>query len=319
MNDLKKRLFKKLPKLIGSVIMVLVAVYIVKKVMDMDIRLADFRSGRIITALVTAVIIQTAVIVISCIPWMMFIRSLSGIRVTYPPAMAVYTQSNIYKYLPGNVFQYVGRNKLAFDLHISHVDVACSTVMEVLFCVFWTGIFSVAFLGGQIASLLVKYGRNFIIIGVVGIIIAAALLGLLWWKFRDRLKEYLSRYSKAFAPERRRGLAVGIFYYVLHNALLAVSYFTCLHLVLGDSCPLSELISFTGAYMFAWIVGFITPGAPGGIGIREGVMIFVSGDSYSDRIVLFVLVMRLASIIADIAAYSIGRAVALKTKRPRHS
>ena len=59
--------------------------------------------------------------------------------------------------------------------------------------------------------------------------------------------------------------------------------------------------------MFAWIIGFVTPGAPGGIGIREGVMLFVCGDEHSDKIVLFVLVMRIASVLADVTAFAIGK------------
>ena len=36
-------------------------------------------------------------------------------------------------------------------------------------------------------------------------------------------------------------------------------------------------------------------------------MLFVCGDSYADRIVLFVLVMRIASVFADVAAFVIGK------------
>ena len=59
--------------------------------------------------------------------------------------------------------------------------------------------------------------------------------------------------------------------------------------------------------MFAWIIGFVTPGAPGGIGIREGVMIFVSGDSFADKVIFFALAMRIASTAADVIAFLIGK------------
>ena len=36
-------------------------------------------------------------------------------------------------------------------------------------------------------------------------------------------------------------------------------------------------------------------------------MLFVCGDSFADRIVLFVLVMSIASVFADVAAFLIGR------------
>ena len=41
-------------------------------------------------------------------------------------------------------------------------------------------------------------------------------------------------------------------------------------------------------------------------------MIFVSGDKFADKIVLFVLVIRVASVLADVAAFAVGRIYANK-------
>ena len=219
---------------------------------------------------------------------------------------------NIYKYLPGNVFQYVGRNKLAADMNISHVDVACATVLDILFCVFWTGIISVILLGSKIAELMGKYGRNLLIVGAVGIVLMIVMIFLIRFKFREKLASYISRYSKAFEKENRPTLMKGIFYYLLQNSVSAVMYFICLMLIVGSDASTKEFVTLTGAFMFAWIIGFVTPGAPGGIGIREGVMLFVCGNSFSDKIVLYVLVMRLSSVFADVAAFAIGKIYAGK-------
>ena len=84
-------------------------------------------------------------------------------------------------------------------------------------------------------------------------------------------------------------------------------YFTSMKLIFeSTSDDFSLLITLTGAFMFAWIIGFITPGAPGGIGIRESVMIFVFGEAH-EEIMLFVLAMRISSILADIMAFIIGK------------
>ena len=71
----------------------------------------------------------------------------------------------------------------------------------------------------------------------------------------------------------------------------------------------------TGAFLFAWIIGFITPGAPGGIGIRESVMLLVSAQEYAQAVMLFVLVTRLASILADVLAFLIGTAFGRARRR----
>lgn len=305
---------KKLIKLAGNIIVIAALVFIVKKFADMDIDPESFRSVGVIAALAAGTAVQTLLIVLGCYPWLVFTRSLSGRKIPFSAAMPVYTKSNIYKYLPGNVFQYVGRNKLAADMKISHVDVACATVFDIAFCVISTGIVSVVLLGGAIAELLGKYGRN-LVIAAVCIIAVTAVLGIfVFIKFREKLGEYLSRYSKAFRRENRASLLRGALYYFFNASLSAAMYFAALRMILGDAAETAELLTLTGAFMFAWIIGFVTPGAPGGIGIREGVMIFVSGDKFSDKIVLFVLVMRVSSVFADVLAFVIGRMYAAKKR-----
>ncbi|MCR4795885.1 MAG: lysylphosphatidylglycerol synthase domain-containing protein [Ruminococcus sp.] len=307
---------KKIIKIIGNIVMIAALAFVVKKLLDMDISLSQFRDIKVISALVLCLLITAVIIIFSCYPWLVFTRSLSGRKIPFSTAMPVYTQSNLYKYLPGNVFQYVGRNQLAADMDISHVDVACATVLDVLFCVFWTAVISVVMLGGQIAELMAKYGRNLLIVGAVGILLVILLILAVRLKFRDKFKAYISRYSKAFAKGNRPMLLRGAFYYLLQNSVSAAMYFVCLSLIVPQA-KTGELIALTGAFMFAWIIGFVTPGAPGGIGIREGVMLFVCGDKFADRIVLFVLVMRIASIGADVAAFIIGKIFGAKAERTK--
>ncbi len=285
--------------------MIAALAFVVKKLLDMDIKPSQFRSGKVAAALAAGAVIQTVIMLLASIPWLIFTRSLSGVRISFSAAMPVYTRSNLYKYIPGNVFQYVGRNKLAADMHISHVDVAFATVLDVFFSMVWAGIFSVCLLGGRIAGLLGKYWRNFVIIGAAGTVLLVVLVILVRMKLRDKAAAYIARYTETLHKCDRRQLAGGIFYYFAQYIVSAGMYFLCIVLVVPEA-SVSEQVALTGAFIFAWIVGFITPGAPGGIGIREGVMIFVSGDKYSDRIVLFVLVMRISSIIADIAAFVVG-------------
>ena len=297
---------KKVIKIIGNIIMAAALAFVIKKLLDMDIKLSDLRDGRVMLSMGICFVIQTVIIIFSCYPWLVFTRVLSGRSIPFSAAMPVYTRSNLYKYLPGNVFQYVGRNKLAADMDISHVDVACATVMDIFFCVLWTAVISALLLGGRIAELFHRYGRGLIIAAIVGAAVIAAAAVLCRLKLRERFISCISRYSKAFEKEKRPMLLRGAFYYFLQNAVSAAMYFVCLTLIIPQAGA-KELVVLTGAFMFAWIIGFVTPGAPGGIGIREGVMIFVCGGSCSDRIVLFVLVMRLASVFADIAAFIIGR------------
>lgn len=299
---------KKILKLAGNLIVIAALVFVVKKIAGMDIKLSDFKSAEVMSALIVTFIVQAILIVIACLPWLIFIRSLSGTKIPFSAAMPVYTKSNILKYVPGNVFQYIGRNQLAADMKISHVDVACATVLDIIMSIVSTGVISVILLGGRIAELLEKYGENILIVGIAAVAVIIIATIVLKLKFSDKVKSYTDRYKKALEPEKRSKFLMGAGYYFLQNLVSAAVYFLSLSLIIGtDAASLRELAALTGAFMFAWIVGFVTPGAPGGIGIRESVMLFVCGEQFSDKILLFVLVMRVASIFADIAAFLVGK------------
>lgn len=305
---------KKLIRIAGNLVMLVAIVFLIKKFAGMGLHLSDFQSPQVIGALLFSLIVQAALICAACFPWLVFTQSLSGKKIPYRKAMPVYTRSNVYKYLPGNVFQYVGRNQLANDMHISHVDVACSTVLDILFCVFWTGVLSVLLLGQKLGELLTLYGNRFLLLCGIGIGVLLILAVLIRWKLWDKCTSYLIRYKAAFAPQNRIKLLEGIIYYFLHNGISALMYFLCLRMMFPTDTPTGTLVMLTGAFLFAWIIGFVTPGAPGGIGIRESVMLLVCGTDYEQDVLLFVLVMRVASVLADLLAFGIGVVVGHKKR-----
>ncbi len=88
--------------------------------------------------------------------------------------------------------------------------------------------------------------------------------------------------------------------------LSSVEYFICISVVFNDTVSLSKAIVLTGAYLFAWLIGFVTPGAPGGIGVREAVMLLVCSAADEELVIAFVLLMRIGSIVADIIAWIAG-------------
>jgi uncharacterized membrane protein YbhN (UPF0104 family) len=62
-----------------------------------------------------------------------------------------------------------------------------------------------------------------------------------------------------------------------------------------------------GAYSLAWIIGFLIPGAPGGLGIRESALVLLLAGAFpKDVVLLIALLARLASIGADVLAFIVG-------------
>jgi uncharacterized membrane protein YbhN (UPF0104 family) len=57
-------------------------------------------------------------------------------------------------------------------------------------------------------------------------------------------------------------------------------------------------------YSLSWLAGYITPGVPGGIGIREAMMtVLFESNVVSETIVSTMLIFRIINIIGDVFAY----------------
>ena len=67
-----------------------------------------------------------------------------------------------------------------------------------------------------------------------------------------------------------------------------------------------------------YTVSTITPGAPGGIGIREAVMIMMCGSFLDmNTIMLYAVTLRIISTFGDIAAFLIGMLLEQVWKRQK--
>ena len=69
-------------------------------------------------------------------------------------------------------------------------------------------------------------------------------------------------------------------------------------------CGLGQVLFMTAAYSIAWVLGFLVPGAPGGIGVREMVLtVLLSPSVGRDAVVAVSILHRLVTVAGDFAAY----------------
>ncbi len=312
------RFFKKYYKVIGTIVTVIALVFVVKKIVTMDVDWSMFASGRIIALIGGCVLVQTAVILFMSMPWVRFVRILSGTNIPMKDALPVYTKSNLMKYVPGNIFQYVGRNQLAADLKISHVDVACATVLDIVCSMVTPLLLIVVLMGKNMLELIRTYSTNFLLVLGAGIAVLVLLFLLLRWKFREPLQRYFEKYRKLL---NRKILirVLGVFLLYVAQYIISTAMYAVPAVFLFD-VPAEKLGLFLGTYLFSWIIGFITPGAPGGIGIREAVMMLMCGSFLdTNTIMLYAVTMRLISTFGDIAAFLVGLLLDRIWKRQRYS
>ena len=303
--DIIKKHYKKF----GTLLMIAAVFFIVKKILSMDADYSVLFSGKTAVYTVICMLIQTAVIIFMSIPWLKLVKILSSEQIPYRKALAVYTKSNFLKYVPGNVFQYIGRNQLAADMGISHADVTCATVMDIIFSMAAPFTIGLVLVGSGAGKILEVYGKNFLVAGLAGATVLLAVI-LVVFRFRHRFSPTLEKYRKIFMKQNISRILLTFMYYLVQNAVTVLMCILALRYIIGITQNMSGILMFSGVYLFSWIVGFITPGAPGGIGVREAVMMLVCGEQAgSDDIVLFLIVMRVVSVAADALAFVVGLVV----------
>ncbi len=73
---------------------------------------------------------------------------------------------------------------------------------------------------------------------------------------------------------------------------------------MGGQPRLSKVLRLIAAYMIAWVFGFVIPGAPGGIGVREmALTLLLAPVMGRDKIVVLSVMHRLVTVLGDVLAY----------------
>jgi hypothetical protein len=119
---------------------------------------------------------------------------------------------------------------------------------------------------------------------------------------------------------RNRTLTVALLVYVANYLLFGTGVAAMAVLLLPSQN--SHWLQLTGGFALAWVVGFFAPGAPAGLGVREGLLLALLQSSYARADALaIVIAMRIATTTGDVLCFAVGGAANLlqstaRSKRP---
>ncbi|MCR5792100.1 MAG: hypothetical protein K6G65_02930 [Lachnospiraceae bacterium] len=305
---------KKLVNYAGKVLMILAFALIVWKLYGYRDSLAECLNVK------TAVVMLVCAIPYGCLIYTLpmiykeLLQITTGKKFTHRKIAGIYCKSALYKYLPGNVMQYVGRNQLAVTDNLSHFDVAAATMLDisttVFACVAATVVFSFRY-----AVEYINAGKTGFSLEKIGIILGAAIATFVIlcvvafiWK-REALKRHFNRYLHLITLKNIVLYLELVLYNILVFVLFGLLFMWVLDTV-GGHLEWKYWPAAIGLYCFSYLLGYITPGVPGGIGIREAVLgFFFAGWLSPGTIITGALVYRVATIIGDVVAYFISVAM----------
>lgn len=294
---------KKLLKYAGRLLLIISIAYMAKKIFTYRTELTTALTAEIGLYVAVCSVATSLLVLMAGALYHGLVRRVTGKPLNLPRIMMVYCKTNLYKYLPGNVGHYVGRQIIAADNKQMHGQVAACSVLEACISAAASLIVSLVFSFAFVSDWLVTLDvRQLLVVGVVLLVAAGVLLMLLRKKLR-RLYDSVKHY---FTARNARWLLFMLVYNVLNQAINGLLFVLLLKMMCG-SIPSSYIPQIVGVYSFAWLVGFITPGVPGGIGIRESMLtVLLNSMIDSEVIIAAVLINRIVTILGDALAYPLA-------------
>ena len=205
--------------------------------------------------------------------WLVILRELDVLA--RPHWLGIFLQAQLTKYIPGSVWQYAGRATMTRAYGVPLRVVGKSLSFEVVAAAAGAAIFVTLLLGWwalpAVIVLLVAPAlavRNENRAGVRAIGRATALYGVVW-------------------------------------ALMGASFWMTGRALVGASSR--DLAEYAGAFACAWLVGFVAIYAPGGLGVREAmVVVLLRGKLGAADALVVAAASRAVCTIVDCVAAAVG-------------
>ncbi len=292
---------KKIIEWIGRIITLLAFVYIIRIIIAFDVEFSRLLEVKIIVTMLMLAMLMSTCVVFNSVAWKKLIGLISDKRIALKDVLHIYAKSNIGKYLPGNVMHYANRNILGFQYSINQKHMAFSTIMEIVLKVICVFIMITIFASDQMNGVIDLLDNNYgIDIGYIYILLISGILVLslvLYYLFRKRLKK----------PFRISVVFWTIILYAI-VFIINVTVFIISALLISDhSIIMNNVLYIASIYLIAWLIGYLTPGSPGGIGVRETIAVLALGNILNQEEVALISVMaRIVTITGDIIAYSVN-------------
>ena len=245
--------------------------------------------------------------------WVLFLRS-GGFVLSFKKAYAIYGRAAVAKYIPGNVFHYVGRVALGGEYGIPKEKVVLSMVVE-------TGTLAVTAIVFGIAGLLYDFNYYSSITRIIyenkfitGFLTVLFLLTLLFITVivLNRGKEWARLILSYLDPFT---VIKSVLIYLVNFSLVGVSIYFLLNAFWEIDSGL-QWYQLAYGFALAWGVGFIVPGAPGGIGIREFILVALYGPILGEGVIVgLALILRVLMTIGELLMFAIAYYNALSIEK----
>lgn len=276
-----------------------------------DVRTAELSPTRLFGAFAVMLPAYLVAVPLAAMSWRRLLRAMDvAFSRAWSYAIVAFTQFG--KYLPGNVAHHVGRVVVARpvggDLTRLSLSLVYENLLTALAAAHLTAILMVMRPVPALEQWLPTAWRPWLLTAATLGAAAGFLLlrHLVAWVLRLRRSPADSTGALVTPGPRVLLTCYGI---AVASFLVVGLGFTAMAPLVspGAGFPYLEL---SGAFAAAWVIGLLVPGAPAGLGIREGVLLALLGDVMpsADAVVMIAL-LRAATTIGDLVHFVAGGAL----------
>lgn len=195
-------------------------------------------------------------------------------------AIQIYGVTQLAKYVPGNIMHFASRQAMSVAAGMGGWAVAKASIWEIGLLVFSGSCFAILILPQYVAPISNRWALYIFLFFI-------AFVTVCFYRFAG------ARPTKSF-------ILYFLFLTVSGCVFIGALYIISTTEQLEFTFSVPQLISITSAFIIAWLGGFVTPGAPAGVGVRELIILFLLGSSISEAgLVVTIVLSRLISVAGD--------------------
>ena len=301
-----KRVYRSSGLAAGLIVTALFAWYVIRTLRGHD--LSVYATPRAALGIVLAAILWSCGAPLLALAWRGLLKGL-GIHRTWRELFGIVGITQFAKYVPGNVAQYIGRAGMSLARGIPARPLAVTVILETLLLiaaavVMGVGTGALSEIGLQVVR---RHGAQ---LALIGLLVVLAIAGL--FVFRRIAPALLKRFAPRYAPALdgallppQTCLASAFALYCCMYVAMGIGLILLSHFLLPDAPPDYWLL--VAVFALAWVVGFVTPGAPGGLGVREGLMLLMLAPVFSAAAAsVLVIALRIATTLGDVLILIMG-------------
>ena len=265
-----------------------------------------------LAALAGSILLYVQIVPLAALAWQILLGEL-GYRGGWSRLNTILLATQAGKYLPGNVAQHLGRFALSLSIGIPGAVLIASMAYEFVLLLIADALTAVAasalsapgakLVGGEPGLVLAD-----VIVGAIAALAAISVLGKLLPRLMRRFVPEAQAGGEELVPLRPLTIARVIVIYIAAMFCVGASISVLALGLFGTGA--ADFALLTAAFTIAWAVGFVTPGAPAGIGVREALLLVMLGPELGAQTAsLLILALRVATTLGDLLCFAVGAAL----------